>query len=289
MKKIILLVFLLLIANNVSFAIEADDSIDEIIKKNYNTENSSLPKLPKTSPKSIESQNFLDTGNTPSVSTPPKSINISPETKNTDLNNIPKVPQKINVKTVKVPKWKKVNVTFNNTVSDSSPKGARVTFVSSAPLVAKNITLPAGTVFYGTVVKSHSPQILGNGGLVSVKTDYVVYNGKTSYCEGNIIVLNHDKILFNNIKGKNGYVKGVKKVMKPAQTFYGKSLKVSKKLWNSPGFILAPITYLPGALFLVGDTVVSPFIAAFHKGERVYIKKGSTATIRLTEPAYIEY
>ncbi len=287
MKKIILLVVLLLFANNVSFALEADDSIDEIIKKNYNTENSSLPKLPKTSPKSIESQTFLDTGKT--VSTPPKSINNSPSTTNTDLKNIPSVPQKINVKTVKVPKWKKINVTFSTAVSDSSPKGARVTFVSSAPLVAKNITLPAGTVFYGTVVKSHSPQILGNGGLVSVKTDYVVYNGKTSYCEGNIIVLNHDKVLFNNIKGKNGYVKGIKKVMRPAKTFYGKSLKVSKKLWNSPGFILAPITYLPGALFLAGDAVASPFIAMFHKGERAYVKKGSTATIRLTEPAYIEY
>ena len=160
MKKIFLLIFLLLFVNNVVFSFEADDSIDEIIKKKYNTEDSSLPKLPKTSPKSIESQNLLETLNAPTVSTPPKNINISPNTVNTDLKNIPNVPQKRNVKTAKVSKWKKINVTFSNAVSDSSPKGARVTFVSSAPLVSRNITLPAGTVFYGTVINSHSPQIL---------------------------------------------------------------------------------------------------------------------------------
>ena len=266
-----------------AFALEADDSIDEIIKKTYNAEGSGLPKLPKTSPESIKSSNFLDTGkngNTdknPSVSTPKTTVDI------------PSVPQKVNVKTKKISGWKKVNVKFSSAVSDKSAKGTRVTLTSEAPLVTKNITLPAGTVFYGTVVNSHPPQMLGNGGLVSVKTEYVSYNGKTSYFDANIVSLNHEKVLFNNIKGKNGYIKGISKTIKPAKTFYNKSLNVSKKLWNSPAFIAAPVTYLPAAIFLAGDAAVSPFIAMFHKGDKIYIKSGTPAVIKLVSPAYVEY
>lgn len=284
MKKFFIILFLILFASTSVQAIEADDSVDAIIKKTFNAEGSSLPKLPKTSPKSIESKNFLDYKEQPSptISQP----QISPKT---EVVSAPKIPQKISTKTIKISGGKKVNVKFNTAASDRTQKGTRVAFISQAPLVTKSITLPSGTVFYGTVVNSHSPQMLGNGGLLSIKIEYLTYNGKTSYCEGNITALNHNLVLFNNIKGNNGYIKGIKKVTKPARTFYAKSVKVSKKMWNSPAFIVAPITYLPGALFLVGDSVASPFIALFHKGDRVYINKGTAATIKLVSPTYIEY
>ncbi len=281
MKKILILFFLIIYVASPARAVEADDSVDDIIKKTFNASDSSLPKLPKTSPKSIESKNFLDCGEKNAL---PPDI-----PKNTNTISIPKVPQKVNVRTAKIGWGKKIKVKFNSNVSDRTPKGKKVVFISQAPVLTNSITLPAGTIFYGTVVNSHSPQILGNGGLLSIKMEYVTYNGKTSYCEGNIVAVNHKLVLFNNIKGNNGYFKGIAKTTKPARTFYGKSVKVTKKLWNGPGFILTPFTYLPAAVFLVGDSLVSPFIALFHKGDRVNIQKGSTASIKLTSPAYVEY
>lgn len=294
MKKILSILLISVICSLSVYAVEADDSIDAVIKKQYNTSQSSLPALPKTSPKSVEPQTiFNNSNNVPTNSNAnsntPKIIN-SQETNTPVLRtDLPKVPQKVNVRTSKIGWGKKINVKINTNVSDRTAKGSRVTFVTQAPVFSKYVTLPAGTIIYGTVVNSHAPQMLGNGGLISIKADYISYNGKTSYCEGKIIKLNHKSVLFNNIKGDSGYYKGIQKVRQPAKTFYAKSMKVTKKLWNGPGAILTPITYLPAAVFMVGDTAVSPVIALFHKGDRVYINKGTTATIKLTSPAYIEY
>ena len=293
MKRIFILLLIMLISVRAVMAVEADDSIDEIIKKEYNT--SSLPALPKTSPKSVESKTIFGsdkptsspvTNAAPSVPTVTKSAETNTPTIKSDL---PTIPQKINVRTSKIGWGKKIPVKFNTNVSDRTRKGAKVSFITQAPVVSKYITLPTGTVIHGTVVNSHAPQILGNGGLIAVKADYITYNGRTSYCEGKLVDLNHKAVFFNKIKGDNGYFKGIQKVRQPAVTFYGKSMKVTKKLWNGPGAILTPVTYLPGALFLVCDTAVSPFIALFHKGDNVYVNKGTTATIKLTSPAYIEY
>ena len=289
MKKIFTLLLVILLSGSAVFAVEADDSIDEIIKKEYNT--SSLPALPKTSPKSVESKTIfgLDKSTTTVITSTP-TITKSPETNTPTMkSDLPTIPQKINVRTSKIGWGKKIPVKFNTNVSDRTRKGSKVTFITQAPVVSKYITLPTGTVIHGTVVNSHAPQMLGNGGLIAVKADYISYNGRTSYCEGKIVDLNHKAIFFNNVKGNNGYFKGIQKVRQPAKSFYGKSMKVTKKLWNGPGAILTPVTYLPGALFLVCDTAVSPFIALFHKGDNVYINKGTTATIKLTSPAYIEY
>ena len=291
MKKFwILLLFIVLCTNSV-FAVEADDSIDEIIKKEYNT--SSLPALPKTSPKSVESKTIFGSDKSTTSTTTPSSVPTVTKTTDTNIptvkTDLPSIPQKINVRTSKISWGKKIPVKFNTNVSDRTRKGSQVTFITQAPVVTKYLTLPTGTVIYGTVVNSHAPQMLGNGGLIAVKADYISYNGRTSYCEGKLVDLNHKAVFFNNVKGDTGYFKGISKVRQPAKTFYGKSMKVTKKLWNGPGAILTPVTYLPGALFLVCDTAVSPFIALFHKGDNVYINKGSTATIKLTSPAYIEY
>lgn len=286
MKKFLILTLIFIIGLS-ACSIEADDSVDEYIKKTYNAGGSSLPKLPTTSPKSIESQNFLDN---PTIKKPvTQNKQTTNSSKNKTITDIPAIPQKINVRTSKISRGKKIPVKFDADISDSRTKGSSISFTTQAPVYSKYITIPTGSKIYGTVVNSHNPQMLGNGGLLAIKADYIVYNGKSSYCEGNIIELNHKKVLFNNIKGKNGYTKGIKKTIQPAKTFYNKSLKVSKKLWNSPGFIFAPITYLPGAVFLAGDAIASPFIAVFHKGNKVYIKKGTNATVKLTSPAYIEY
>lgn len=288
MKKAILILLATMIFTSPCFAIEADDSIDAVIKQKYNAGESTLPKLPKTSPESIQSKNFLDVPTT--TTNPAPTIKNEPPTAPVQTGvTAPKVPTKVNVRSAKIPWGKKINVKFNNYVSDKATKGTKVVFVSQAPLITKNITLPTGTVIYGTVVNSHSPQMLGNGGLLSIKAEYITYQGKTSYCEGNIVALNHKQVLFNNIKGKNGYTKAVSKITKPARTFHAKSKKVSNKVWNSPVGILAPVIMVPSWLFSVGDYATAPFIALFHKGYNVSVQKGTTATIKFTEPVYIEY
>lgn len=290
MKNFLYLIVSIIFLSLPAFSVEADDSVDSIIKKTYNAEGTSLPKLPKTSPSSVESLNFLDKNNTENVEIKTNTNSAIPEHKIPSSSiNAPSIPQKVNVRKAKIGFRKKINVKFNSAVSDRTSKGTKIAFISQTPVIARDITLPAGTMFYGTVVNSHSPQILGNGGLLSIKIDYVKYNERMNYCEGNIIAVNHQKVLFNNIKGSNGYIRGIAKVTKPARTFYSKSLRTTKKLANGPGVILTPFTYLPGALFLIGDSVVSPFVAIFHKGDRVYLSKGTTASIKLTSPIYIEY
>ena len=285
MKKIILIISCIFLSCLTSLAIEADDSVNDIIRKKYNSLEHSLPKLPMTSPKSVKSQNFLDVGESPKSN--------SSETKNetsSSYDSIPKVPQKVShSKTFRVDRWRKVNAKLLTPVSDVSKTGKQISFVTLEPLYSKSFVIPKGSTIYGTVVNSHSPQILGNGGLVAIKAEYISYNGKKSYFDANVVNVNHKHIFFNNIKGKNGYVKGVSKAMNPGKTFYRKSVKWTKKVWNSPLGILCPVVFIPGAVFILADGAVSPFIAIFSKGDKIYVKQDSTVTLKLKNSAYIEY
>ena len=288
MEKFLLIFISLFIFSNVAYSVEADDSIDEIIKKQYNTtssENSKLPSLPKTSPKSIESKNYFDIGGSIQQS---KTQSQSNNSNNSNIVNVPKIPQK-NTKSFKVNRWRKVNAKLLTPVSDYSKVGKQVSFVTLEPLYSKSFEIPKGTKITGTVVKTHSPQFLGNGGLVSVKTENISYKGYQSYFDGNIVNLNHKHIFLNNIKGKNGYGKGVSKAMKPGITFYNKSLNLTKKMWNGPFAIVSPLVCIPGVVFIAADGVVSPFIAVFSKGERIYVPQGTQVTIKLVSPSFVEY
>lgn len=287
MKELLLFFTFIFLSCLSSFGIEADDSVNDIIQKKYNLSepDKNLPKLPKTSPKSVKSENFLDTGKSTESNSGETKKEIT-----SSYDSIPKVPQKVsNANTFKVNRWRKVNAKLLTPVSDVSATGKQISFVTVEPLYVKSFVIPKGSTVYGTVLKSHSPQLLGNGGLVAIKAEYISYKGKKSYFDANVVSINHKHVFFNSIKGKNGYIKGVSKAMKPGKTFYNKSVKWTKKVWNSPLGILSPIVYLPGALFIVADGAVSPFIAVFSKGDKVYIKQDSTVTLKLKNPAYIEY
>jgi len=294
MKRFFLIFISIFLFSNVSYSIEADDSVDEIIKKQYNassTESSKLPKLPKTSPKSIESKNFFDIGGSTQQTKTQTQTQTQTQKNNSayaNVNNIPKVPQK-NTKSFKVNRWRKVNAKLITPVSDYSKVGKQVTFVTLEPLYSMSYEIPKGTKITGTVVKTHSPQILGNGGLVSVKSEYISYKGYQSYFDGNIVNLNHKHLFFNNIKGKRGYIKGISKAMKPGKTFYKKSLNLTKKMIKGPFAILSPIVYIPGAVFIAADGAVSPIIAVFSKGDRIYVPKDTQVTIKLVSPSFVEY
>jgi len=290
MKRIFLIFIFIFLFSNVSYSIEADDSVDEIIKRQYNassTESSKLPSLPKTSPKSIESKNFFDIGGS-NQQTKKQTQTQKNNSNYANVDNIPKTPQK-STKSFKVNRWRKVNAKLLTPVSDYSKVGKQVTFVTLEPLYSMSYEIPKGTKINGTVVKVHSPQFLGNGGLVSVKSEYISYKGYQSYFEGNIVNLNHKHIFLNNIKGKRGYIKGISRAMKPGKTFYKKSLNLTKKMIKGPFAILSPIVYIPGAVFIVADGAVSPFIAVFSKGDRIYVPKDTQVTIKLVSPSFVEY
>src|SRR5574344_522413 len=65
----------------------------------------------------------------------------------------------------KLPKGKKFTVRLMQHITDRTPKGSRITFVSLYPESATYVTIPAGTTFRGTIADSHNPQLSGNGGL----------------------------------------------------------------------------------------------------------------------------
>ena len=96
MKRIFLIFIFIFLFSNVSYSIEADDSVDEIIKRQYNassTESSKLPSLPKTSPKSIESKNFFDIGGS-NQQTKKQTQTQKNNSNYANVDNIPKTPQK---------------------------------------------------------------------------------------------------------------------------------------------------------------------------------------------------
>ena len=285
---IIYILFVLISGGTRALCEQVDDSIDDAIKSKFNVSAEGLPALPKTSPSGFSEQSDLENIKIPA---PAKTVQTPADTsKIPSVGEMKKTPlPNFSAQTSKLKRGQKLNVKLLTPVSDRTREGAKVKMVLTAPVITQKFMLNPGTIIYGTVVNSHAPQILGNGGLVAIKTDYIVYNSKTSYLDGKIIQKNHRHVFFNNIKGNNGYIDGVKKISSPGIKFMKKTNRVSKKLWNGPGAILTPITYVAGGTFLVLNCVVAPFGAIFSKGKSVYLPKDTTFVVKSGTEAYIEY
>ena len=270
-----------------------DDSIDGLIKEKYNTkkiETDLLPELPKDlpvfdttndafSPSSSESQVAMPAK--PQTTTPaavPAKVTVT----NSYLTN--------NVKSTAVlKKGKKFRVKLQNTVSDRTKPGSRISFVSQYPETFTYITIPAGTVFKGRVVDSHEPYISGNGGLIVIKVDEMIYKGAAYEIDAKISVANDKKIFFNNIKGKRKYLQN----MWNSTTFGSKYLK---KMWKSScrfakkggiNLAAAPFPTAAGVAVYAANVVSSPVIALFSKGGSISIPAGSKFVIQLREDAAV--
>ena len=161
-----------------------DDSIDSAIRAKYNTkkiESDLLPALPsEADPFDTTIDAFSPSPAESPAALPAKPENPSPVTipaKVTTTNT----PAQNSVKSTAVlKKGKKFRVKLQNAVSDKTKPGSRVSFVSTAPETFTYITIPAGTVFKGRIVDSHQPYISGNGGLIVIKVDEMVYKGATT-------------------------------------------------------------------------------------------------------------
>ena len=283
LTKFILILLAILTINMPVIALELDLSVDEEIKKKYNTsklENDVLPALPK-----IETTKNTASQKTPNSTTTQQSL--PPKTLPTTTAQPPVITKIDKSNAIKIPSWTKFQVKSNQLISDWSKEGSTVSFTSTAP-VYKKVTIPAGTIFYGTVTDSHRPQITGNGGLIVLKVTSMKYNGKTIPIDAKITKANAKKIFFNNIKGKRQYWKGVANQVDKGEAFYKKTRQASNKLADNPiGWIISPLPTIVGIAGYAVTTATSPVFAIFYKGGNISIPAGSSFEIKLLEPAYI--
>ena len=197
---------------------------------------------------------------------------------------------KNNLKSYVVPKGKKFKVRLQQTISDKTAEGTRISFVSTYPETSTYVTIPAGTVFRGRVSDSHPPYITGNGGLIVINVDQIVYKGKAYDIDAKVSIANGKHIFFNNIKGKRMYFQSIPKALKPGTKFFKKMWRVTCNLAkNESGveIILTPFSLLTGTVVYALNLATSPVLAIFYKGKSITIPSGSPFTIQLREDAVL--
>ena len=272
-NKIWLILLCLCFCNQIcTFGYELDMSVDEEIKKKYNSSQLNydvLPALPKASTP------------TPTKTTPPKAqLNYS--------TTAPVITKIDKTNAIKLSRWTKFKTKSNQAISDYLREGSYISFTTTSPVYKKNITIPAGSKLTGLVVNSHRPQITGNGGLVVIRMTNLTFGGKTYEISGKITKANTKKVFLNNIKGKRQYWTGVDKQINKGENFYNKSRQLSNKFSNNPILvILSPIPTIVGVAGYAVNTVISPLTAIGTKGGSLSIPAGSQFEIKLTDDAYI--
>ncbi len=257
MRKLFVIILLLFFCNG-TFAVEIlDDSIDSDIRKEYNVENSTLPSLPNAKP-------------SPSTSTVkiPEKPQYNPTGKKYEIKN-----------------GTKVELALNSKVTDYMPKGSIVSFSARNGFTTKEgEIIPAGTIFKGRIINSHTPQITGNGGLVALQVDEIYFNGLRSPIETKIMLANYSKVPFGNIKGKRSYWTNCVKSSAGGKKFYNSSKKAAKKMGDIPIIgLLSPIPFLVGAIVYDVNIIISPVISIFKKGGHVSLPKGTLFEIKFTD------
>ncbi|MBR1424976.1 hypothetical protein IJ579_05385 [bacterium] len=268
MQKLLSIIFIFIITTLPVFSLELDLSVDEEIKKKYNTNKINedvLPALPKNLAAPSKSNSTVPTS-TPSYSS-------------VEIPNVTKVDYKIGTK---IPVWTKFQVKSNVKINDWLSKGSSVTFISTSPVYKKSITIPAGTVFKGIIENIHRPQLSGNGSLIEIKINSMYLNGLSIPIDAKITRANGKKIFLNNIKGERKYLSGVGKQVDKGENFYKKSRTLSSKLASNPiGLVISPIPTIIGWAGYAVCTVSSPITGLSEKGGSVSIPSGSIFEIKL--------
>lgn len=299
LKKYICSAFALFICAMPTYSLELDMSVDDEIRKNYNPsqlELDALPPIPevknsasKTLPaKNVPTQTPTQTITAPSA--PPKTVPTTEYAKTTGRikKDLPKTSSRDDLAAIKIKKGTKFLVKSQTSVSDYSRAGAGLSFVSLEPVTKRYVTIPAGTVFKGVVVESHQPQATGNGGLIVIKANKMVYNGATYSMNAKITKADGKKIFLNNIKGKRQYWKGVARQIDKGENFYKKTRRTSTKLANNPiGVIISPIPTITGIVVYAVNLAGSPLFSIYYKGGHVSLPAGTLYQIKLMDDLYM--
>ncbi len=307
------LISLSIVANPI-LAAEFDMSIDDDIRRNYNpnklVEDMNLPPLPD-----IEKEIQQATSNqTKTVSPQPKASTVQKTPAKTTVTTSQKnVPEKINeditksapinIKAdynsyqttnpeqsyAKLKKGTKIKMVSKYDISDRTPKGSRLTFVSTYPVTTSCFTIPKGSLFIGEIIDSHRPQISGNGGLLSIKITGVLVNNQIMPISADVIKTNKRKVFRNDIKGNRKFMANTGKSIKPSTRFCKKMFRASRKCIKKGGLniLLSPFPATLGVLGVAGNIVVSPAISLFKKGDSIRIPKGTVFQVKLTQDMYV--
>lgn len=282
--KILLSIIAMQLVVNTALALELDMSVDEEIRKKYDSsklENTVLPPLPKID----NSQNKT----TPINNTTTQQITSIPKVTPTYTTEVrPQITPADKKAAIKIFRWTTFETKSNQKINNWLSVGSSVSFTTTAPVYKKNITIPTGTIFKGTITDVHKPQATGNGGLVVIKITSMTFNGKTYPVNAKITKANAKNIYLNNIKGQRQYWANAGKQVDKGEAFYQRARKTSTKLANNPiGIIISPIPTIVGVAGYTVNTAISPITSIFAKGGNVYIPTGSSFEIRLNESAYI--
>ncbi len=293
-KYIFILLFLLCVSPAHSF--ELDWSVDDQIRENYQPsklEQEVLPGLPSI----LKENTSPSTPVSPVQQKPVQSTNLNMAPSSTiqteyssGFQRVKKTSKPVDdsFTAIKIKKGTKFRVQSKTKVADWNTPGARMTFVTTAPVVQRYVSIPVGTTFKGVIQDSHQPNGFGNGGLLKLKADNVIINGSARPVDAKVIRANDKKIFFNNIKGKRGYCRGVANAVDRGERFYNKSRNTSKKLADNPvGVIVSPVPTIVGVVGYAVNFVASPITALWSKGDHISIPAGANYVIKLRENAYL--
>ena len=277
LKKIFINLLILTISAMPVLAFDLDMSVDDTIKKQYDTGKLEQDVLNNN----INQSQKQSIKNSTSKSLPSATLDYSPT---------PMVITKTdNVYTKKIPQWTTFTAKSNQAISGYSRKGTKVSFTTTENIYKKEVTIPAGTKFYGEIVNSHGAQSTGNGALVVLKITSMTYNGTTYQVRGKITKAKSKKIFFNNIKGQRQYIAGIGKQIDKGENFYKKTRRVSSKMSDNPILvILSPILTLVGFVSYAGCTALSPITALTTKGGNLNLPAGSVFEIKLLDRVYVK-
>lgn len=272
------------------FALELDTSVDEEIRKKYNPskieQDMALPALPKIL-KEIDENEFL----APVKNTLPQSKQPSQEKqKALSQSNYKSTAYQASTSQAYavLKQGTKVKGKLLVNLSDRTAKGIVVKFVSKYPVSTTYFTIPAGTTFKGETVDVHKPQFTGNGGLISIRFNAMIIDGKTYPVDAYVSKVNSKHIYFNNIKGERRYLKGLIASAKPGCNFLGKMIRISGNLASeSSGIILVPFSLFIGFVAFGANVIAAPAVAVFKRGGSVYLHEGSDFEIKLARDVYI--
>lgn len=286
--KILLSIITMQLVVNTALALELDMSVDEEIRKKYDSsklENTVLPPLPKID----NSQNkTTPINNTTTTTTTQQTTSIPKVTPTYTTEVRPQITPADKKAAIKIFRWTTFETKSNQKINNWLSVGSSVSFTTTTPVYKKNITIPTGTIFKGTITDVHKPQATGNGGLVVIKITSMTFNGKTYPVNAKITKANAKNIYLNNIKGQRQYWANAGKQVDKGEAFYQRARKTSTKLANNPiGIIISPIPTIVGVAGYTVNTAISPITSIFAKGGNVSLPTGSSFEIRLNESAYI--
>ena len=282
MNKLFTVLFLIAVFGIKTHAYTLDVSVDDEIKKKYTT-----VEIPVGQVSSASQNGGSSTSATTKTSTTPKGqLNYTQNNTNTTTPNIS--PNTVNKSSIKLPSGTKFCLKPNQKITNFLNVGSTLTFVSCAPLVKKNITIPTGTVFSGIITEKHPAQITGNGALVGLKITKMNYKKYDYSINAKVTKVNADNIFFNNIKGERKYIEGVKERVAKGKNFYQKSKQTSTSWAQKPlGKITSPLPKIVGGIGNAIYFVSSPVVAIGKKGGNVEIPAGAILEVKLLEAVYV--